>query len=176
VKARQLLGSILVLVSTAIWFAGCGHDTPVSSNMSQLPTIIDVSPPDGATGIESSATITIQFDMPMAPESVMANFCLSGGDEMHEWMDSLAHHHGPGGGHMMDMDQMMEWMHGIEMPGEYHWNEDHDFCEFVPDGGMMPDTEYMLFVNGGMRSHTGELMRTHHLRYEGYMYHFRTAP
>ena len=106
----------------------------------------------------------------------MGNFHLSGGDEMHDWMDSLTDDHGHGGANMMDMDQMMEWMHRIDMPGEYHWNDDHDICEFVPDNGLMPGTDYMMFVNGGIISHSGESMSTRHLRYDGDMYHFRTAP
>jgi hypothetical protein len=114
--------------------------------------------------------------MPMDPQSVMANFHFSGGDEMHEWMDSLTHHHGSGGGSMMNMDHMMEWMDRIDMPGEYHWNDAQDFCEFVPESGLMPDTEYMVFMYGGMRSHDGRSMDTHHLQHDGYMYHFRTAP
>jgi hypothetical protein len=112
----------------------------------------------------------------MNPETVMANLHLSGGDEMHDWMESLDHMNRHGGQHMMDMDEMMDWMHDIEMPGDYHWNDDHDICEFVPDSGLMPNTDYMLFVGEGMRSHTGELLDTHHLAHDGYMYHFRTAP
>lgn len=175
-KAGKLIVAALVLISAVIWLAGCGKDNPVSSSTPQLPSIVSVSPPDGATGIPTSATVSIQFDMPMNTESVMADSYLAGGDEMHAWMDSLTHHNGSGGGSMMDMDEMMEWMHRIAMPGEYHWNGAHDFCEFVADNGLMPDTDYMIFIGAGMRSHSGGSMHTHDPRYDGYMFHFRTAP
>ncbi len=77
---------------------------------------------------------------------------------------------------MMNRDHMMEWMHRIELPGEYHWNDVYDYCEFVPENALMPDTDYMVFINEGMRSHHGGSMDTHHGEYGGYMYHFSTVP
>lgn len=171
-KTGMLFVATLTIALTAIWAAGCSNENTVSSNSAEPPQILSVSPQDGAADVPTSSTVTIKFDTPMDTESVTANAYLCGGDEMHEWMDSFMHHQGPGG-HMMDMDQMMEWMHRIETPGEYHWNDEHDVCEFTPAGGLRPDTDYMLFIGDGMMSHSGVSMSAHH---DGYMYHFHTAP
>ncbi|MEJ2722987.1 MAG: Ig-like domain-containing protein [bacterium] len=141
-KTIGLAATILILFTSVAWFAGCGGDDPVSQAASPAPEIAGVSPADGATGVATSTAITVDFDMPMDPQSVMENFYVSGGDEMHEWMDSLTYHHNHHHGDwMMDLDHMMEWMDDIHIPGEFHWNDAHDRCEFVPSPGLDPDTD-----------------------------------
>jgi hypothetical protein len=174
VKAGTLVVTTLVLASAAVWFGGCGGDH-ISSSAIHSPSLLSVSPPDGADEVAASTAITVQFDAPMDTKSVTANMYLTCGDDMHEWMDSFTGRGGMGGGHMMGMDDMIEWMHRIETPGDYHWNDAHDVCEFVPQGGLKPDVDYMLFIGEGMRSDNGGMMRTRHDGYDQYMYHFHTA-
>jgi len=95
------------------------------------------------------------FDMPMDTATVMANFHMTGGGDMNMWMDSLDHHMGMGGMGMMGMDHMMDWMDNIQHDGEFRWNNGMDTCVFVPDSTMMPNTDYMMFMNGDVHSHNG---------------------
>ena len=57
-------------------FTGCGH--PLTQFQGDLPAVISVSPIDGATDIETSATIHATFNNTMDPSSInSANFSLS---------------------------------------------------------------------------------------------------
>ncbi len=172
-RAAKFLVATAIPFAAMIWFAGCSDNDPVSSSGVQQPTITSVSPADEATGVAISTSITLRFDVPMDPQSVMANFYFAGGNEMHEWMDALADHHGRS---MLGMNHMMDWIDRIHLPGEYHWNDTHDLCEFVPESGLSPETEYMVFIHGGARSHDGRSIDTHHTEYGGLIYRFRTAP
>ncbi len=140
------------------------------------PTLVSVMPNDGSTGVAPTSSFTMAFDMSMDTTTVMANFHLSGGDAMHLWMDSLGHHMGMGGMGMMGMDHMMNWMDSIQHDGAFHWNGSMDTCVFVPDSTMMPSTDYMMFMNGDIHAHNGEMMNMSQLEYDGHMIHFTTGP
>ena len=173
-KRTTTLLVVIGLAVTAIWLAGCDevNHGPMDENNNVSPQIVSVNPQDGATGVSTTASISITFDAPMDTASVMAGFHFSGGPQMHDWMDTLEHHSGMG---MMDMDHMMNWMDSIEHHGQFHWNENMDSCEFVPDSPMAPDTEHMIFTYGNIKGHNGMMMDMHHLNYDGYMHHFQTG-
>jgi len=175
-KHMTIFFAAVAVVVTVIRLAGCGTENNLHSmnnDTNQLPQIVSVYPPDGATGVATTTEVSIAFDTPMDTMSVMASFHLVGGDDMHEWMDSLEHHNHMS---MMDMDDMMDWMDSIEYHGRFHWNENMDSCRFVPDSSLMPNTDYMLFLYGDLHSHDGMMMDRHHLDYDGFMYHFQTGP
>jgi hypothetical protein len=170
------LSLALVLIVLGVWLLGCGNDDSASRIAGAQPLLVTVFPEDGATDVPTTDPIFLTFNTPMDAMSVMEYFHCSGGDEMWSWMDSLQHH-GPGpGGHMRDMDHMMEWMSEFEHPGEFHWNEEMTECVFRPDGGFAPDTDYMVYLEGDVRAHSGQMMDMHHLQYDGLMIHFRTGP
>lgn len=148
----------------------------VGSGMATGPRLLSFTPADQAADVDRNPMITLTFDMPMDTHSVMSNFHLSGGAEMLEWMDSLEHHQGTGGMGMVDMGQMMGWMDEFEQGGVYHWNDNMDSCQFVPDDTLMPMTDYMIFLNGDVHCADGHLMDMHHLDYDGHMTQFRTGP
>jgi hypothetical protein len=77
---------------------------------------------------------------------------------------------------MADMDHMMDWMRDIEHAGEFHWNDQMTECVFRAAAGFMPDSDYMLYLEGDIRSHGGEMMDMNHAQYDGFMIHFRTGP
>jgi hypothetical protein len=175
-KQTTIFFAIVAGVVAVIWLTGCDtedHHRSMNNDTGQLPQIVSVYPPDGATGVATTTAVNITFDMPMDTLSVMAGFHFTGGDDMHEWMDSLEHHSNMG---TMNMNHMMDWMDSIEYHGQFYWNENMDSCRFVPDSTLMPNTDYMLFLYGNIKSHNGMMMDRHHLDYDGYMYHFRTGP
>ena len=140
------------------------------------PKLISVTPGDGSIGVSPNSPVTMVFDMSMDTSSVTTNFHMIGGNDMHMWMDSLDHHMGMGGMGMMGMNHMMDWMDSIQYNGEYHWNGGMDTCVFVPDSMMMPSTDYMMFMNGDIHAHNGEMMNMSKLQYDGHMVHFTTGP
>ncbi|MCB2229886.1 Ig-like domain-containing protein [bacterium] len=140
------------------------------------PRLISTYPTDGSVGVDPAASLTIVFDIPMDTISVVNNFHMIGGDDMHMWMDSLDHHMGMGGMGMMGMDHMMDWMDSIQYHWEYHWNDDMDTCLFIPDSALMPNTDYMMFLSGDVHGHNGEMMNMQQMQYDGHMVHFTTGP
>jgi hypothetical protein len=168
----------LVLLAFGVWLSGCSDDDSVSRVAEVQPLVVSVSPQDGATDVPTANAIVMTFNTPIDTMSVMEHFHCSGGDEMWEWMDSLQHHgSGPGpGGHMGDMDHMMEWMRDIEHPGEFDWNDEMTECVFRPDTGFSPHTDYMIYLEGDVRSHGGMMMDMHDLQYDGLMIHYKTGP
>jgi len=168
---------IIVSAALFVFIAGCGKNGNdiTGDNSIPAPKIVNVFPADGSTDVPIGTDIGIKFDMPMDTLSVMQNFYFSGGDNMHLWMDSLNQYQNMGGmGNMMDMDHMMNWIDSIHISGEFHWNESGDSCLYIP-GTMVPDTDYMIYINGDIMSHDGNMMDMHHLDYEGHMYHFTTV-
>jgi hypothetical protein len=51
-----------------------------------------------------------------------------------------------------------------------------DSCVFMPDSAMMPNTDYMMFLNGDVHSQGGMMMNMSQMQYDGHMIHFTTAP
>jgi hypothetical protein len=166
----------LVLLAFGVWLSGCSDDDSVSRVAEVQPLVVSVSPQDGATDVPTANPIVMTFNTAMDTMSVMEHFHCSGGDEMWAWMDSLQHHGSGHGGHMGDMDHMIEWISNIEHPGEFHWNENMTECVFRPGAGFSPHTDYMIFFEGDVQSHGGMMMDMHHFQYDGLMIHFRTGP
>ncbi|NIM65856.1 MAG: hypothetical protein GTO51_07705 [Candidatus Latescibacteria bacterium] len=166
----------LILLAFGVWFSGCSNDDSISGIAEVQPLVVSVSPQNGTKNVPISSSIIMTFNTPMDTISVMEHFHCSGGDEMWEWMDSLQHH-GPGhGGHMGRMDHMMEWMRDIELSGEFDWNAEMTECVFHPDTGFLAHTDYMIYLEGDVRSRGGMMMDMHRLQYDGLMIHFRTGP
>ncbi|MDF1545858.1 MAG: Ig-like domain-containing protein [bacterium] len=131
----------------------------MSTNNTTEATILSVHPVDGTSGVLTSTSVAVKFSRTMETMSVMSNFHLSGGTEMHEWRDSLAH---SGGWGMMNMNQqnhMMNWMDSIHTAGVFHWNSNRDSCRFVPNTPLDSNTDYLCVLDGsGMRDHQGGMM------------------
>lgn len=140
------------------------------------PELLSTMPMNGAMNVGTSTQIMMAFNEPMDTLSVMDGFYFCGGDEMHEWLDSLEHHRGMGGMGMVDMGHMMEWLGDIEMPGDFDWNVDMDTCWFYPDSTLMPNEDYMIYMNGDLEDMHGGMMNMHGLDYGGYMIRFTTGP
>lgn len=167
--------SILVLAAMGL---GCGddHHNMMSNNSGTGGAILRVYPADGATNVPMSAAIAVKFNRKMDTISVMNNLRLMGGGEMHEWMDTAAHHGGMGHMSMRDMDHMMNWMDSIAMGGAFSWNQAIDSCEFVPTAGMLANQEHMIFMyEGGMMDHNGGMMGSNHTDDQYHSYHFMTG-
>ena len=161
------------LFALGAWLSGCS-DNSVSGSP-EVPLVVSVSPKDGATDVPTADLVVITFNTVMDTMSVMGHFHCAEGDEMWEWMDSLQHH-GPGpGGHMGEMDHMMDWMRDIQLPGEFRWNDDMTECTFHPDEEFSPQTDCMIYLEGDVRSHAGMMMDMHHLQFDAVMIHFRTG-
>ena len=88
--------------------------------------LVSVSPMGGDTGVDPGASMVVMFDHPM-----------------HMEMETYAALH--------EGDMM-----GDEVPGSWTWSDDGTTMTFTPDEPMMPDTEYMIHVGGGMMGTHGE--------------------
>jgi hypothetical protein len=170
----------LVFAATAILLVftltGCSDDERPTSQSDSQVQIIAVTPADGQQNVSRDIAISLVFDMPMDTMSVMSGFHLSGGEQMHEWMDSLEHHHSMGNMGVTGMGHMIDWLEEFECDGLFHWDEGMDSCEFIPDSMLLSESEYMIFLFGDVRSDDGVVMDMHHLEYDGYMVHFKTKP
>ncbi len=123
------------------------------------PSILNMYPQEGDTTVSVSSSMSITFNMPMDTFSVMDNFHFSGGTEMHEWMDSLNFYGGMGQMNMGMNTHMMNWMDSIQISGTFHWNNNFDSCEFIPDSTMMSNTDYMIFMDeNNMMSYDSSMM------------------
>ena len=167
-----------VAAASSLLFGGCGSDSNSTGNQltSTVPSVATVSPANGATNVSRTTTIGMRFTTPMDTNSVMGAFHLSGGSDMHLWMDSVGHHQGMGHMGMMDMDHMMQWLDSIEFHGEWHWNDTRDSCWFVPDSTLMSDADHMIYLYGEMQSQMGMRMSMDTMQYGGPMFHFHTQP
>ncbi len=157
-KSINLLVLVLILV---IAFIGCDDDhDDMMTNDEVSSFIVSVFPNAGSTAISTDTTMSIKFSQSMDTTSFMDNFHFSGGDEMHDWMDSLSHHTGGMGGMgMVDMEHMMNMMDSIKISGVFHWNNNFDSCEFIPDSTMMSNRDYMMFMDeNNMMSHDSSMM------------------
>ena len=110
--------------------------------------------------------------------SVKDNFFMSGGDEMHDRMDSASHYGGMDNMGMEQMDHMMEMLNSLHVSGTFHWNAEMDSCEYVPSSSMMNNTEYMIFMDeNDMINHDGSMMgmNMNHSDNGYHQYHFTTG-
>lgn len=174
---------LVIFLVTAAGFIllGCGDDHHVVSddgNGGEKVAILRVTPADGASAIEVASPITVRFTGPVDTASVRSNLHLMGGSQMHDWQDSLEHYGGFGMMGMHQNQRMMQWVDSIHVPGEFHWNEQLDSCEFIPDDGLVHDTEYLcLLYEGGMHDNHGGMMGGASHGDNGYhMYEFMTEP
>lgn len=170
----------ILLIIAGSTFIGCdsgGHDM-ISDPGNGIVAIASISPADGATGVSTSTSVAITFTGPVDTMSIMKNFHVAGGQAMYEWRDSLSYHGGFGMMNMGMQDHMMAWMDSIQTPGVYNWNEDLDWCEFVPDSALMADADYLcLLYEGDMRDRHGNMMGGSNHQDDGYhMFLFSTEP
>ena len=180
-RASFHLGLTTVLIATFL-LLGCYDENPVSDDefldFSDYPTILEVTPEDGATGIDRYSSFTIRFSDGMDTSSVISNCYLSGGTGLRQWMDSASHHGGTGGMHGgADSlhDRMMDWMDSTSCTGRFDWNHDYDICTFYPDSAMHANTEYMIYITGDVRSHDNYRMQMDSLQLDGFIFSFTTG-
>jgi len=154
-----------VILFAALW--GCSDDSPMMSGSGTRPTLLSVSPVDGAINVLPAETIELVFSGPMDTGSVYANFCLLGGEAMLAVMDSLAGMHSS-----MDYSRMMQWMHGMSVPGHYQWNSGKDRCRFRPDSTLQPNTRHMIFIGRGMMGAGSGMMNENRMMGKDWISHF----
>ena len=77
---------------------------------------------------------------------------------------------------MGDTDHMLEWMRKIQHRGQFTWNDEMTACTFRPQGGFLPQTDYMVYLEGDIRSHGGKMIDMHQMKYDALMIHFQTGP
>lgn len=179
-KKSSLLYLLTVMVLSIFGFHGCNGDNGSltdSGGVAEMnPQIVTVYPPSGAQNVPPSSLVAVVFDQPMNTDSVIGAFHFSRGDSMHAWMDSLGHHGGPGQmGHMDHMDHMDDWLDDISHHGEFHWNDLHDSCAFVPDNPLMPNTEYMLMLRGAVQGQHGMFMDLDDFENDAFTHRFHTG-
>lgn len=179
-KIATFLTGFSVLLFGVLLLAGCGNDNhdSIAGNPTGSISIASVYPADGSASVATTTPVAVTFTGPVDTLTVMQNLHLAGGQAMHEWRDSLSHYGGFG---MMSMnmgDHMMNWMDSIQTPGDFHWNETMDSCEFVPNTALTGNTEYLcLIYEGGMHDNHGGMMGGANHNDSGYhMYGFTTGP
>jgi len=173
---------VILLLTIPIFlfsFIGCGnnHNSMITGD-TNYSLISKIYPSDGSEGVPTNSIINVAFNDQMDTSTVMNNFFFAGGDEMHEWMDSVTHYGGLGNMNMGNMDHMMAWMDSIHVPGTNHWNHAMDSCEFIPSGEMMPNTEYMIVMDENKMMHNNGNMTGMNMKHDDYgyhLYHFTTG-
>lgn len=180
-KIMRILGVCLSAALATILVVGCGsNDKMMNSNSNTQPSIVRVSPANGATAVSKSASIGIKFNMAMDTATVMNSFHLSGGASMQMWMDSMNAMGGMSGTTMMNRDQMMQMMDSLQMKGHFQWNTARDSCRFIPDSMMAGNTQHMTLMYGQMKSQSGMMMNMGGNGMmssdSGFTYHFTTEP
>lgn len=174
--------SICLLAASAMLAFGCSrsNDKTMNGNSSIQPTILRVTPADGATRVPRSASIGIKFNMPMDTVTVMSGLHFSGGKDMQRWMDSVDVMGGMNHMGMMNREQMMQCLDSLQMKGHFLWNANLDSCQFTPDSMMATNTEHMTFMYGQVKSYGGMMMNMGGSGMmgsdSGFTYHFITAP
>lgn len=89
-------------------------------------TIVSVSPAPGASGVDATTTIAIEFSAPMPDSATL-------------YMDLHASGYG-----------------GATVAGEWSWDEDRRIATFTPTEALQPATQYVVHVGGGLVDGTGE--------------------
>jgi len=156
VQKLSIVATVILVILVAF---GCSDDDPVSPESNTAAAIARVYPVDGSSGLSTSASVSVAFTRPVDTMSVMNNFHLVGGAQMHEWRDSLDHAGGWGMMGMTQQNHMMGWMDTIHTTGTFHWNNNHDSCEFVPTGQLDPNSDYLCVLDeSGMQDGQGGMM------------------
>ncbi len=178
-KSTISIIGMLILIALAFWMIGCSgdHDGMMSGSISTNSLVAKVYPAEGATNVSTSVSIAITFSAAMDTISVINNFHLAFGDEMHEWMDSANHYGGLEHMSMDNMSRMMQLMDAIIIPGKFHWNDTLDSCEFIPDIDLIANHEHMILMyEGSMMNNGSGMVAMNHGVDEYYSFHFVTGP
>jgi len=173
------LAGMTILLLALLAFIGCGdNNDTIANNGSDNIAVAAVYPADGSTDVSSAASLAIKFTGPVDTFSVMHNMYLIGGQQMHQWRDSLDHYGGFGMMNMGMQAHMINWLDSIEVSGQFNWNTALDSCRFVPDSGLSLNNDYLcLYYEGGMMGRHGGMMGGADHGDSGYhMFGFTTAP
>ncbi|NOZ04180.1 MAG: Ig-like domain-containing protein [FCB group bacterium] len=109
-----------------------------TTEKTSLPKIVTIDPANGATNVETTTAVQIEFNRSMDAESCESRFGL------HE-------------GELTEMP-MMGMMGGMD--GTFHWNSDSTMMTFQPDSMLMDSTMYTICLREGMQTanHDGTMM------------------
>lgn len=112
----------MLIIANLLWF-GCTDDP--QSNLE----IVSITPEHGATNVNRSGAIQVEFSKSMDPASCESRFGL----------------------HIGELNQMpmMDNMDG-DIPGQFHWNTDQTVMMFHPDSTLMDSTMYSICLEEGM--------------------------
>ncbi len=174
---RRIAILIMLITLVAVISISCSDndDNMVSPNDQIVDAIVEVSPTDGSTAVSRATSIAVTFSRVMDTMLVMNNTFISYGDGMHDWLDSAAHYGGMGMMSQSNMDRMMNRMEGIKVPGEFHWNDAKDSCEFIFDSNLMPDEDHMILLCEEDMMMSGGMMGGNQNATEFSEHHFRTG-
>lgn len=139
--------TVMVLFFAGVLAAGCSEesDSPVTP---QSPTLVSVSPRDGAGGVSLDAPIVLGFSAPVDRDLVQNELRL-----ISEWAisdsvcpDSATMWHGDME-HCMDDPEVMRHLdrhHATH--GSFSWNANSTVCTFQPAERMIQSTRYMIHI------------------------------
>lgn len=117
-NARALAVPAALVLALAL--AACSNGDSPSGVDEETTALLSVVPTGGATGVDPSAPVEVEFGHPMNP--AMADFA-----DVHE-------------GDLV----------GPEVPGSWSWSNDHTRLTFTPDQPLKPRTTYVIHLGGGM--------------------------
>lgn len=150
VIAGLLAGSLL---------AGCSHESMSPLSMVR-PTLIGVSPTDGATGVRLDEALTLTFSAPVDREVVQREFHLISEPAIADSAcpDSATMSH-PDMTHCMADSAMMRHLdERHSTSGNFSWNVAGTACTFRPDAWMTPMTRNMIHIGRGVTDMMGGSM------------------
>lgn len=139
--------------------AGCSNHSP--SMMSPAsPTLVSVSPADGATGVRLDEALTLTFSAPVDRDVVQREFHLISEPAIADSAcpDSATMSH-PDMEHCMADSAMMRHLderHATS--GSFSWNAAGTACTFRPDAWMTPTTRSMIHIGRGVTDMMGGSM------------------
>lgn len=158
----------IIAVSAAFSLLACYDeqqivDPVVEDYNLETPSIDNVYPANGESNVNRYGALGIKFDHPMDTGSVNRAMRVVGGSAVKAWMDSLMHRSDSTGGGSGQMgnppdDRSMDWIDSLASRGTIYWNSASDSCAFRADSTLMPNTEYMILLDGEVRAKDGTVM------------------
>ena len=139
--------------------AGCSHESMLTLSTVR-PTLIGVSPADGATGVRLDEALTLTFSAPVDRDVVQREFHLISEPAIADSAcpDSATMSH-PDMTHCMADSAMMRHLderHATS--GSFSWNAAGTACTFRPDAWMTPATRNMIHIGRGVTDMMGGSM------------------
>lgn len=146
-----MLARIALIPVFLLLAAGCSKNTPVDPTGAAAPSVLQVTPPNGATAVRLDASVTLDFGVTVDTDTVENGFRLiSEADMTGSCPDPTMPMHGSMDAVMADSALMahMDAYHSLR--GSFAWNEPRSVCTFTPDSLMRPQTRHMIHLGRTM--------------------------